>query len=65
MHDDEGTSSAAGPSVWLALARGGGVLLREVSDAVGHVPSLRAFRARRGSLALTSDAHAPWASNAP
>jgi hypothetical protein len=57
MNDDDGMSSAAGRIVWLELARGGGVLLRDLSEALGNRPSPRARV--RGSLTSTSDAPSP------
>jgi hypothetical protein len=56
MHEDENVSGAPGRSDWMELASGGGVLLRDVTGSLGSRPSPRVPRARRGLLALTTDA---------
>lgn len=53
MNDLEDVSGTRGRRSWLALAGGGGLLLRDVAGALGAHASARAPRAR---LALTSDA---------
>ena len=55
MNDDDDVSSGLGRSSWLELAESGGMLLRHAAAAFADRPPLRASRARRRLLALTSD----------